>query len=273
MSTMLRFLVLLLAPLLTFSSECHSAEVDSTTPLSGAHAHNDYLHLRPLLDALDHGFCSVEADIYLVDGELLVAHDRKDCDPERTLRRLYLDPLRECVQQNGGQVYPNGKGFSLLIDIKSGAESTYRLLDEQLSHYPDVFTSVRDGQTSTKAVQAIVSGNRPEQLIATDTTRFVGIDGRLSDLDSNRPPHLLPLISDNWQLHFRWRGDGQISNAELEKLNEFVSAVHAKQRILRFWATPDTPEMWRVLHDAGVDLINTDDLKGLKSFLMNADKQ
>src|SRR5262245_58578952 len=39
-----------------------------TTPLRQAHAHNDYEHPRPLFDALDQGFCSVEADIYLVDG-------------------------------------------------------------------------------------------------------------------------------------------------------------------------------------------------------------
>lgn len=40
------------------------------TPLPRAHAHNDYEHARPLLDALDHGFTSVEADVWLVDGEL-----------------------------------------------------------------------------------------------------------------------------------------------------------------------------------------------------------
>ena len=40
--------------------------------LPAAHAHNDYLHKRPLLDALAQGFCSVEADIFLVDGALLV---------------------------------------------------------------------------------------------------------------------------------------------------------------------------------------------------------
>ena len=43
--------------------------------LPAAHAHNDYLHKRPLLDALAQGFCSVEADIFLVDGALLVAHE------------------------------------------------------------------------------------------------------------------------------------------------------------------------------------------------------
>ena len=44
------------------------------TPLRHAHAHNDYAHRRPLWDALDRGFCSVEADIFLSRGELLVGH-------------------------------------------------------------------------------------------------------------------------------------------------------------------------------------------------------
>ncbi|MCZ9341415.1 hypothetical protein NGM37_27000, partial [Streptomyces sp. TRM76130] len=54
-------------------------------PLWRAHAHNDYEHPRPLLDALDHRFGSVEADVYLVDGQLLIAHDAVDLDPARTL--------------------------------------------------------------------------------------------------------------------------------------------------------------------------------------------
>lgn len=90
------------------------------TPLPNAHAHNDYEHARPLLDALDHGFCSVEADIYLVDGALLVAHDRKDVKPERMLQSLYLDPLRERVKTNNGRVYPNGIGrLSMVLSGKA----------------------------------------------------------------------------------------------------------------------------------------------------------
>ena len=33
-------------------------------------------------------------------------------------------------------------------------------------------------------------------------------------------------------------------------------------RTVRFWAAPDKVNAWKTLHDAGVDLINTDDLKG-----------
>ena len=64
---------------LLLAQPCSSAP----RPLINAHAHNDYEHPRPLLDALDHGFCSVEADIYLVEGQLLVAHNRSDVSKER----------------------------------------------------------------------------------------------------------------------------------------------------------------------------------------------
>src|SRR5262249_28110050 len=70
-------------------------------PLRHAHAHNDYEHKRPLFDALECRFCSVEADVWLVDGKLLVAHDRNQVKPERTLQSLYLDPLRERARRNG----------------------------------------------------------------------------------------------------------------------------------------------------------------------------
>ena len=59
----------------------------TTTPR--AHAHNDYEHTHPLFDALDQGFGSIEPDIYLVNGDLLVAHNRADCRPERNLVKLY----------------------------------------------------------------------------------------------------------------------------------------------------------------------------------------
>src|SRR6188508_2120448 len=102
-------------------------------PLVGAHSHNDYLHNRPLLDALDHGFTSVEADIFLVDGKLLVAHTAREIKPDRTLEKLYLEPLRARVRSGGGSVYPGGGPFHLLIDLKSPAEPTYAALAKVLA--------------------------------------------------------------------------------------------------------------------------------------------
>ena len=93
-------------------------------PLIHAHAHNDYEHKRPLFEALENGFCSVEADVFLVDGKLLVGHTVSSLRPERTLESLYLDPLRERATANGGKIYPGGPTIFLLVDVKTKAKDT-----------------------------------------------------------------------------------------------------------------------------------------------------
>lgn len=247
------------------------------TPLPQAHAHNDYRHTRPLHDALAHGFTSVEADIFLVDDDLLVAHDRHEIAPERTLRRLYLDPLRARIRNNSGSVYAHPgepRQFTLLIDIKSEAVSTYRVLDRILAEYSDIFTSFGPDRRSEKAVVAIISGNRPFELMKSQKTRYAGYDGRLTDLHSDAPADLIPLISDRWTAHFKWRGVGQMPADERERLGEIVKVSHEKGRRVRFWATPDNRSpareaLWHELISASVDLINTDDLESLREFLLS----
>ena len=244
-------------------------ETKSPTPLLRAHAHNDYEHQRPLLDALDHGFCGVEADIWLVEGKLLVAHDRAKTKPERTLESLYLEPLRQRIKVNGGRVYPNGPAFMLLIDIKSDAETTYAALREALRRYAVMLTEFRASETKTNAITVVISGNRPRETMKNEANRYAAYDGRLADLDSSEAAHFIPLISDNWRQHFNWLGTDPLPESEREKLRGIVSRGHAAGRKVRFWATPDKPEVWKELFDAGVDLINTNDLGGLQRFLLD----
>jgi hypothetical protein len=239
----------------------------TVTPLRQAHAHNDYLHARPLLDALDHGFASVEADIFLVDGRLLVAHTERELKDDRTLEALYLDPLHQRVRANGGSVFPGGGRFTLLVDIKTAGPATYAALEKVLDKYPDMVSVVRDGKMESKAVDVVISGNRPREVMADQSVRYAGYDGRWSDLDSELPVHLMPIVSDNWGLHFRWNGKGPIGDKDRQNLDDAVARAHAHGRRLRLWAAPDTVDAWRVLAVAGVDLINTDNLAGLETFL------
>src|SRR6266851_7207869 len=127
-------------------------EGKAPVPLIQAHAHNDYEHKRPLFDALEQGFCSIEADIYLVDGKLLVAHDRDQVRPERTLQALYLDPLRERVKKNHGRVYPDGPEFTLLIDLKSDWRKIYPALRAVLKDYADMLTVFHPEARATNAI-------------------------------------------------------------------------------------------------------------------------
>ena len=264
--------ILLISILLTGSCS-RNLTPTGPKPLPGAHAHNDYEHDRPLFDALDHGFTSVEADIHLVDGELFVAHDSHEITPDRTLRSLYLEPLSRRISQNAGQVYPNGPQFTLFIDIKTEAVATYKVLSKMLAEYESIFTTFDSNGRTDKAVIAIVSGNRPRGLMESEQIRYAGYDGRLVDLQSDAPATLIPVISDNWSRHFSYRGIGSMPVEERRKLKKIVDTAHQKGRRVRFWSTPDRPSparqtLWRELLASGVDLLNTDDLQGLQQFLL-----
>jgi len=247
-----------------------AAEPAPPVPLPHAHAHNDYEHARPLFDALDRGFGSVEADVWLVEGRLLVAHDLKDAKPERTLQKLYLDPLKERVAKNGGRVYPGGPVLTLLVDVKSEATNSYLALRDALKPYEKILTRFHTNQTQPGAVTVIVSGNRARELMEAETIRLAAYDGRLPDLETPVSPHLIPLVSDNWARLFRWKGltaEGPLPEDERGKLRRMVEQAHQQGRRLRLWGAPDNVAAWRELQNAGVDLINTDDLEGLKNFL------
>src|SRR5690606_26538592 len=153
--------------------------------------------------------CSIEADIYLFRGELLVGHGLHELKLERTLEALYLKPLQERVKLYGA-VYPEGPPVTLLIDIKSDGAETYMELHKLLEKYANMLTVVEDKKLREGAVTVIISGNRPAKEIAATEKRYAGIDGRVSDLDSDAASDLIPLISDRWGSHFKWRGKGEM---------------------------------------------------------------
>jgi hypothetical protein len=249
-----------------------SMRAQAQSPLDRAHAHNDYEHARPLLDALDRGYGSVEADIYLVDGALLVAHARDSVRADRTLESLYLAPLRAWIEAHGGGVYPGRPPLTLLIDVKSHAESTWVALEPLLRRYDDVFTSWHGDSMTTRPVVAVISGERPLVTLPAQRDRWAGLDGRLADLDSVHatPAAAMPLVSDDWKEITSWRGRGAPPSVARRRVARAVARAHAQGRRLRFWNTPDLPVVWRLLVRSGVDLIGADDLDALRLFLSDS---
>ncbi|MEM7233766.1 MAG: phosphatidylinositol-specific phospholipase C/glycerophosphodiester phosphodiesterase family protein [Planctomycetota bacterium] len=241
-------------------------------PQPQAHAHNDYEHSRPLFDALDQGFCSVEADVFAIDGKLLVAHDFIKLSGDRTLKGLYLDPLFERFQKHGA-IYRGGPAFHLLIDFKSDADETYAVLRSELEPYKEMLTRFEGGTIHAGAVTVVISGNRPWGVARKESLRYAGLDGRLGDLKGDpKPASLMPLMSDHWGRNFKWKGEGEFPEDERARLQKIVAQAHENGWRVRFWATPENPRLWRELLDAGVDHINTDDLKGLREFLESSAK-
>ena len=261
------FAVAPLALLVTMSFAADKAA--DPVPLIHIHAHNDYEHVHPLFDALACGICSVEADIHLVDGKLLVAHSRSQVNPDRTLQSLYLDPLRKRIIENGGRVYHGGPTVVLLIDFKSDPKAMYPVLRDVLRQYADILTTWENETEKQGAIKAILTGDHPaESVLAAEKIRYAAIDGQLPDLETNPPAALVPWISSEWGKTFHWRGKGVFPADDQRRLRQFVEKAHAQHRQLRFWGAPDDETTWAAMRDAGVDLINTDLLPEAQQFLL-----
>ncbi len=229
-----------------------------------AHAHNDYEHVHPLMDALQNGFISIEADVHLQNGKLLVSHDRPDKNSS-TLEKLYLAPLDSLLKVNSGRVYKGSKTmFYLMIDIKTEAKTTYHAIKQAAANYPALLCT----SSENCAVQIFLSGNRPVSLIAMEGYSGLAVDGHPNDVGKGFYSELMPVISDNYKNWSSWNGKTKPTSKDLQRIKELAQRVHAEGKKLRLWAIPDNELAWAALLDAGVDFINTDHLAELNTFLI-----
>jgi hypothetical protein len=205
--------------------ESGEAVVLAASPIARLHGHNDYLQPVPLRRALALGLGSVEADVFLVDGELLVGHERWQLRRGRTLRAMYLEPLRAFVAANGGRVRADGAPFVLLVDIKADGAAVYRALRAELAAYAPMLTRFAGDAIVPGAVTVLLSGDRPWELVAAEAERFVALDGRLRDLDRvpPPPPSLVPWISDAWSKVSDWNGADDWLPEEAARLQALVT--------------------------------------------------
>lgn len=230
----------------------HSAQAQYSR--TNIHSHNDYAQTRPLLGALEVGCGSIEADVYLQNGELMVAHFPNEIKAERSLRRLYLDPL----QGQATTLYP----LQLLIDLKTPATPTLDTLVAQLSRYPDL---VGKG----KPLSVVVSGNMPPPAQFGKYPDWIRFDGRFTQEYTNEQIGRVGLFSTScWEIT-RWDGKNELNAEQIEKLKSLIERAHQAGKKIRFWATPDTELAWQTLIRLNVDWIGTDHPQKLGAFLQN----
>ena len=233
-----------------------------------AFSHNDYWRERPLLDALSFRFNCVEADLWLIDSELYVSHDRPEPNPAITFENLYLKPLVARIQANGGKVYPDSdRPFYLMVDCKAQGEEMYKLLKKQMEPYKEYFCSVDNGEYKEGAVLFFLSGDRPKNSLPKENSRFTFLDGQIKDLGQGIPASLAPVISDNYSDFFTWKGEGEMPADQLQKMREIIRKVHDEGKLFRWWGAPDTEQFKRFFIKEGVDLVGADDLNGLYNVL------
>lgn len=192
-------------------------------------SHNDYERPRPLHDALDAGFCAVEADVHLQDGELRVAHRFWEAAPGRTLESLYLEPLETAA-------LPECSPFYLVVDLKGNGEETLAAVERALASF------------ERKGVRVLVSGSVPK---SAKPGALYAIDGRIKDI--GKDPALYPVISA--PLPWLWP----------LRIGALVSRAHAHGHKMRFWNVRQEPWAVRALAGLDVDYLCVDDVAAARA--------
>ncbi len=240
------------------------------TVLLNAHAHNDYWHARPLFQSLDNGFMSVEADCHLIDGRILVAHEKMFTRKRRTLQKLYLDPLMKRAKENNFKsIYKNGpEEFVLYIDIKADCENFIPFLDSVLKNYDAMLTKFVEEKKITGAVRILVDHCGDDAYVLHSNPRYLSLSGNMNDADKKNENDIMPRISFSFNNLLQWKGKGEMPEEEKQKLNAFMQKAHGNGYTVRIWAAGNKIKTWKILTDAGVDWINVDRLKKFKRFML-----
>lgn len=231
------------------------------------HAHNDYEHPRPLLDALELGFESVEADVWLDGTDIGVSHNGAPF--KGSLRTLYLDPLKQRVDQQG-TVNRNGRPFFLWLDLKQGDPKLLELIASQLGAYTSFLTEFSDDQAAiSRQVTVILTGDDAGKKALVDRS---GLRPYVRDSNSYTP--MDPPSDNKWGAYalsyyafMQWNGEGAIPAAQQRQLDNLLAGAHQLGRQVRFYGSPETKAWWRVAKASGVDFIGGDDLAGIASVM------
>ncbi len=221
------------------------------------HSHNDYEQKQPFFAAYNLGFDSIEADLYLKDSELYVAHDWKNITPERTLKSLYIEPLLARIKENNGFPYPNKKPLQLLLDLKREGKEILKVLYAQLKPY----------EKELRHVRIAISGDMPSPEEFQNYDNMFFFDGRKNLTYSKKAYKRVALVSASF-LDFGkyWAGKEAMNDETFQKISTFVEEMHKKGKKVRIWGTPDTLVGILTLQSLKVDFIGTDNLELLSHY-------
>jgi len=228
--------------------------------VANAHSHNDYENTEPFQMAYMEQFGSIEADIFLQDNDLIVAHDNSEVQQHRTLEQLYLQHLEIAIRKNNGFVYPdNNRQLQMLVDIKTDAVSTLDKLVSVLSAHPTLINN--------RSLHWVITGNRPDAAKYKSYPQFIRFDGELSNDYDDDALSKIDLLSDDFKRYSTWTGKNALPSADSMKLKAVIDKAHEKHKPVRLWNAPDMANAWIQLMKLNVDYINTDRIKELSAYL------
>lgn len=256
-NTMIKVFKILFTVAVSLASVLELSAQSGKYTVQNGHAHNDYLNTVPFYHAFSEGFGSIEADVFPVNDELFVAHGKSEIQPNRTLKKLYLDALKKELKRNPA------RQLNLLIDIKENHQQALKIIIVQLKPLQKYLaTKQKQGKLTV-----IISGNRPVPGKYADYPDCIFFDSDLSLPHTPEQWQRVGLVSLQFSKLSKWNETKKMSSHDESVLQQKIDSVHQSGKKIRFWAAPDNPVGWEELLKLGADYIGTDHITELAAFL------
>lgn len=236
-----------------------------------AYSHNDYNNVHPLFDAVALGYRGVEVDVFLVDGVLRVAHDRKAAQHAPPLDSAYLMPLRDILSRCNTlapEQAPIRPPFLLNIEIKEQSQETFNALSVALSKYRDLFVDHSTAPSHhARSIATLVGFSGISGASFADLP--IGVSCKLaktSSVDSCLSDSRVTMLSvDFGKTLGRW----WTLDSERTRWFALLRATKSAHRgtIIRAYNVPVDADLYRTLFHAGVDVIGTKQLARSRNIL------
>lgn len=213
------------------------------------HAHNDYQQPQPLTHAIHNKVFSLEADVFLVKGKLLVAHDREELATAPKLKSLYLKPVIKLFKKHQGRIGADTVYAPvLMLDIKQNGTSAIAAIVKSVKAHRKVF----DRSVNHLAVQIVISGDRGAISQWTSYPSYIFFDGRPPENYDAATLQRVGFISDSYKNY------ASPADSAVYKLQQVSGQVHQQNKLLRIWGMHDDAASWQQQQQLGIDIINTD---------------
>jgi len=226
-----------------------------------------------LWESIGNGILNYQADVMYIYGKLYVTPLMPDSAKHKlpTLTEAYLYPLYNQFKKNNGEIIPGYSGeVFLILNFTAQPTQIYKQLAIEMRPFSDMLTYKVDGTEHQGKLRILIKDKSQLEKINNIKPSFLGLVGKLSDIDQNIDTNKMPLIEVEFNELTSWKGTGNIPFEDFTKIKALVDKVHAQKKKISIANCPSYKTVADLIQTSKADFMTTPEATRMAGFFETA---